>query len=172
MSRIAMAVFTIFLTACAGQGWEHTPMDYSQMLADNEKLREPVTIKIVDTSKKANQSMAYVGAGVLIGRQWSYEQLEILKRLSNETELYLNSLDQEGGNSLTLLVSGSMDNDYRGNYIATLRAKLISKEQVLNTYVVNGFMNSHVASPIAFENAFKVAFDNLAAEIVAPNKAM
>lgn len=159
------------LSGCAGTGWDHTPMNYGEMLSNNEKLGNSISIEIVDTAAEANQSMVYAGAGFLIGRQWSYEQLEILNRLSKETQIYLNSDSNEPRNKLILLVSGIMKNDFRGNYIATLKAQLITdKKEIVSYYEVQGIVKSHVASPIAFENAFKVAFDTLASELATPNK--
>jgi hypothetical protein len=118
-------------------------------------------IEIVETSDTETQRMIYVGGGVYGGRSWEYDQREVLDRLEAETEAALNDA-YDGENVTKLRVSGKMLMDSRGDYTASLVGEMLTENGVvLKREESSGFVESKVASAVAFENAYKLAFSNL-----------
>lgn len=164
-SILILAIF--LLSACSGVGWDHYPTSYKGLIQNIPKSNESIKFKVYGTTETHRQSMSYAAIPVLIENKWEYNQLEILQRISKETELEIFS--DKTTSPKEVRVSCFVKNDYRGNYHATLKAKVYSPNgDKLETYEAKGFVKSHVASPIAFENSIKLAFHDLVSQLVAP----
>jgi hypothetical protein len=147
------------------------PVSYQAMLDEKIMAGRPISIQIVDTPEQAEQSSLIVGGGLVVGQNWKYNQLEILTRLASETEKHLNDLSNTKLPEDTLRVSGEVSADFAGDYTAKLTAYLTNDKGVqVGTYEAQGFVESKVASEIAVENAYKLAFGKLAEQLVAPNQ--
>ena len=168
MKQLILIFTILLLSACSGVGWDHSPTSYKSLIQNIPKSNESIKFKIHGTTETHMQSMTYAAVPILVENKWEYNQLEILQRISKETEFELFS--NETSSPKEVRVACFVKNDYRGNYHATLMASVYSSDGVeLDTYEAKGFVKSHVASPIAFENAIKLAFHDLVGHLVAPS---
>jgi len=170
MLRIWFISSILFLSGCATTGWDHQPLDYGSMIKTHTYSQEPLLIEIANTNQVASQSMTYMIGVVPLDRKWDYNQGAILRNLARETQASLGSEPKDGEAHRKLIVSGNMKTDWRGDYTATLKAELFSATGIKEfDFEAKGFVESKVASAVAFENAYKIAFSNLVEKLVTPN---
>jgi len=161
MIRYVLLCFSAALVGCAGPGWQHEPLDYSTLIRKPIERDFRVEIEIVETVDTATQTMVYAGVGFYGERSWEYDQYVFLEQLATETEAALNK-ENDVERAVRLRVSGEMLIDRRGDYTATLVGEVLCNDGVVQMReVASGFVESKVASAVAFENAYKIAFSNL-----------
>jgi len=161
MARCNFFALLATFVGCAGPGWQHEPIDYVSLIEKGAENNYRLEIEIVDTSDTETQTMVYAGVGFYGERSWQYDQLGVLSILAAETETTLNAADNEAA-AVTLRVSGTMQIDRQGDYTASLIGELMSESnELLMRAESSGFIESKVASEVAFENAYKLAFQQL-----------
>jgi hypothetical protein len=161
MTRYVFLTLFVALAGCAGPGWKHEPINYSTLISKPTAPDSRVQIEIIETSDTETQRAIYTGTGFYGSRSWEYDQRAVLDRLADDTEAALNE-GYDGDKVARLRISGEMRMDQRGDYTASLVGEMLGEDGVVRKLgESSGFVESKVASEVAFENAYKLAFSNL-----------